>query len=342
MNRSNDAFLGMYKTVDAFFITNAATITAAGVAILTTYKGDLETQIDAIRNTSEQTAKSTKGITQTKAEAEAEAIKLACIVAGAVYSYAKDNNMTQLAMDMDVSAGTLRSKKDEEVVDFLNNIWVTATDIATVTLPATSPLIPYGIVPDVTTPTPIPGTLAVFEEAIITYTDLSTAPRQAISTRKTYNGTLEDLFKATDVLLGKTDRIVSGMQDSYTAFYEGYQNARVVVEITFTTQVVGTVSVVIDPDLKTSQVVQGATVTILGAPYIVTRKGQRTLITPEGVTVKTDVSGKYAVDVSFHTTYTVTCSLPGYVTETESEIYVKKGKKKDVPFMLDPIVPPVH
>jgi hypothetical protein len=340
MNRQNDAVLGMFKTVDAFLTANAATITAAGVPIITTYKGDLETNIDAIRNTSEQTAKSTKGITQTKAEAETEAIKQACIVAGAVYSYAKDNNMTQLAMDMDVSSGTLRSKKDEALVDYLNNIWVTATDIATVTPPVTSPLIPYGIVPDVTTPDPVPGTLSVFETTITDYTNLSTAPRQAISSRKTYNQTLDQLYNGTDLLLGKLDRIVAGLEDSYPTFFQGYQNARIIVLISLSTQVVGTVLVITDPVLKTTQLVQNATVTILGAPYIVTRKGQRTQIVPEAVKVKTDVDGKYAEDANFHTTYTVTCEYPGYVTQTESLIAVKRGKKEHIDFVLVPVAPP--
>jgi hypothetical protein len=340
MNRLNDATLGMYKTVDAFLTENAATITAANVPIITTYKGNLVTKIDAIRTTSEQTAKSSKGITATKAEAKLEATRLAFIVSGMLFSYADDNGKTALKTDMEkFTFAYLKNKKDEEVVDDLYLILYTATEISSAT---PNPLIPYGFKADVIVGTEItePGTLTVLEEAIQTYSNLTTAPREVISTRKTYNEALENLYKETDALLFKMDRVIEGLQVTFPAFFSGYQNARIIVgPMTLRTQIVGIVSKVTNVDLGTTAPVYGAKVTIIALPYVRTKNGQTIQVTSDPVITQTDADGKYAVPTrDIFAVYIVKCSnVSGYGDKEQAEVRVKKGSKSHIDFLLEPV-----
>lgn len=345
MNRLNDATLGMYKTVDAFLTENAATITAANVPIITTYKGNLVTKIDAIRTTSEQTAKSSKGVTATKAEAKLDATKLAFIVSGMLFSYADDNGKTALKTDMEkITAASLKAKKDEAVVDDLYLILYTAQEIANPPAPATNPLIPYGFKDDVEDPVTHeitePGTLTQLETAIQTYSNLTTAPREVISTRKTYNEALENLYKETDALLFKMDRVIDGLQVTFPAFYNGYQNARIIVgPMTLRTQIVGVVSKVTDTVLKTTAPVYGAKVTIIPQPYTRTKDGQTINVTADPIVTYTDADGKYAVPTrDIYAKYVVKVSdVTGYGNQEEVDKRVKKGSKTHVDFLVEPI-----
>lgn len=345
MNRLNDATLGMYKTVDTYLTDNAATITAAGVPIITTYKGALATKISEIRNTSEETVKSSKGVTATKAEAEDEAIKQATTLAGWIYSYADDNGKTSLKVDMaKFSFAYLKAKKDEAVIDDLYLILYTAQEISTVTPPTPNPLVAYGLkldVEEIGDEDYEPGTLALLEEAIQVYSNLTTAPREVISARKTYNEALENLYKETDALLVKLDKVMDGLQTTFSAFYNGYKNARLIVgPMTLRTQIVGQVNKITNVELGTTAAVHGAKVTILPQPYTMTKNGQTIQVTAEPIVTQTDVDGKYAVPTrDIHAVYIVKCgNVTGYGEQQQADVRVKKGKKSHINFLLEPIV----
>lgn len=349
MNRQNDASFGMYKTSHTFLTANTATITAAGVTILNTYAGDLETLIDAIRNTSEQTTVDTKPITEVKRDARKDTTDRAVQVTGAVFSYATDlfkvtgdRKWSQLAAQMEVmTPGFFAAQKDEEVPDAFYNVWLIANDLESASpQPSTTlTLKDYGIKPDVTTPTPIPGTLTLFDQSITEYTDLSTKPREAISTRKTFNGKLDGLYDDTDALLEKADKVIFGLKKDYPDFYDGWQNARIIVLMSLRTQIVGQVNKVTNVELKTTAPVEGATITILPQPYTRTKNGQTIQVTADPIIVLTSADGKYAVPTrDIHAAYIVKCSkVTGYGDDQIGDIRVKKGKKKRADFLLLPV-----
>lgn len=349
MNRQNDASFGMYKTSHTFLTANTATITAAGTTILNTYAGDLETLIDAIRNTSEQATVDTKPITEVKKDVRKDTTDRAVQITGAVFSYATDlfketgdRKWSQLAAQMEVmTAGFFGAQKDEAVTDSFYNVWLIANDLESASpQPSTTlSLSDYGIKPDVTTPTPIPGTLTLFDNSITEYTDLSTKPREAISTRKTNNQKLDGLYDDADALLEKADRVVFGMQRDYPDFYNGWQNARIIVLMSLRTQIVGQVNKITDVNLGTTAPVEGATVTILPQPYTLTKNGQTINVESDPIIVKTDAEGKYAaVTRDIHAEYIVKCSkVTGFGDDQVDVPRVKKGKKKRADFLLKPI-----
>jgi hypothetical protein len=328
MNRENDAFLGMYKAVQQFLADNAATITAAGVPIITTYKTDLEDQIAAIEAKSPQTAISSIGITQTKQQARFAAIKSAAIIAGAIYSYAVDTNNTELATNMNITPASLKAKKDEEVVDSLHNIWAEATELVTVTPPALNPLADYGV---------SAAEVTALEGLINAYTAITTAPRLVISTRKTRNQELADIYDVTDALLFKMDKIIDGLEDSYLAFFQGYKNARIVILISKSTRIAGLVSKVTNIALGTTAVVNGAKITVIPQPYVREKNGQTISVTGKPEVVYTN-DGDYTQDTpDIYALYTVICELEGYAEQQITNIKVRKGKKTTLNFLLEPV-----
>lgn len=343
MTRLHDAKLGMYKLIYSFLTDNNSTITNFGASVLNTYRVELGAKIAAISNISELTATNTRGITLAKSEVEDYAINLACTVAGMLFSYGSDEGDTTLKEDMRlVNPSALKAMRDEEVIDILLQILYTAQENTTVTPPATNPLVPYGLKEDVVVGSEItePGTLTELETAIGNYVDLTKAPRHAIAERKTQNKALKVVYKETDVLLTKMDKVVNGMRAVFTNFYTGYYYARILVgPMTLRTQIVGRVSKITDVQLQTTASVHGAKVTILAQPYTKIKDGQALQIVPEPVIVYTDENGKYAASARhFRTTYTVICSnVNGYGHQQQSEVRVKKGKKTRLKFLLEPL-----
>lgn len=344
MRRDFDEKFGVYKGIDTFFTDNADTVTLINIPILTTYKGNLVTKIDAIRTISERTAINTKGITLTKAEAEDAVVQFACTVAAMLFAYADDNTNTQLKRDMQkVTPSNLKARKDEEVLDSLYNILNKAQEISTVTPPATNPLLPYGFKADVIVGGEItePGTLTQLETAIQTYSQLTTSPRTAIAGRKTSNQQLKKEFKETDALLRKMDKVINGVKATYPEFYDGWYNMRELIgPMRLSTRIAGVVSKVTNIELGTTAIVEGAKVTVIGLPYTTIKSGQTVEVVPEPVIVKTNEEGEFtAPKLDFRTTYVVKCSdVARYGEQEKTEVRVKRGKKTMVTFLLEPVV----
>lgn len=349
MNKLFDTKVGMYKIAHAFLGANTATITAAGSSILNTYTGDLETLIDAISNTSEQTAVDTKSITEVKREARKDTTDRAVQIAGAVFSYATDLfqeaadlKWSQLAAQMEVmTAGFFEAQKDEEVSSSFYNIVTIASELESASpQPSTTLLLKdYGIKVDVTTPTTIPGTLTLFDQSITVYTNLSTKPREAISTQKTNNQKLERLYDTTDRLLEKADKVVVGLKQSYPDFFAGWQNARMLVgPLRLRTQVAGIVSKVTDVNLGTTAVAEDAKITMTAEPYTKVKNKQTIQVKPKPVILQTDATGKYAVPTPDNKPmYTLSCTLPGYQDIIKTGLKVRRSKKLTVDFLLLPV-----
>lgn len=329
MNRYYDAKLGMYKYVHDFLVENAATVAAAHVPMIITYKTTLVNKIDAILSTSEETTRSSIGITVTKAQAARNAIRQAATLAGWIYSYANDNNKTALKVEMSkISFAYLKAKKDEAVIDDLYLILYSGQKNSVPIPPATTnPLVPYGLranVGDVGEENYEPGTLALLEEAISLYADLTTAPRKAISTRKTYNKALESLYKDTDTLLIKLDKVVEGLKLTFSAFYNGYKNARILVgPMTLHTRIAGTVT-----DAITGVPLSGVKATALASS-----------VPADVLTATTDEQGQYDLHTpQFRLTYLLKFSRTGYNELQQSGIVVRKGKTTTINVSMEPVL----
>lgn len=314
MRRDYDATLGMYKAVKAMLTANASTITAAAVPIITTYNTDLDDQIKAIEAKSPQTAISSLGITQTKKEARFATIKSAVAIAGAMYSYAVDTNNTDLAIKMNITPSVLKFKKDEEVLDILNNILAKASALVTVVAPAINPLADYGV---------SVAEVAALEGLITAYTNITTAPRLVISTRKARNQELANLYATTDALMIKLDKIMTGLKDSYPEFYEEYFNARKLVgPIRKHTRIAGKIG------NSQGKPIAGVNVTAVSTA--------EPFVTYQAIS---NDEGNYSVRTpKFRLSYIVKYSKSGYGDMQESNVKVKLGKTTTRNIQMKPVI----
>lgn len=337
---------------------NAEEITEANVPILGTYHTQLKALIGEILDTSGLTNVKTQGITATKAQARAAATAIGVDVRNMLFNYASDHvrpnpdqpagvgnetnyEMEQLQRDMAVlTEGYLDGLKDEEIIDYLQNIWTEAGDIADVTPPATNPLIPYGCKNDVGTVGDedyVPGTLAQLETAIDIYSTLTTSPRQAISNRKIQNQKLAGLYLQGHTLLAKMDNSFRLLKASNPELYNGWMNIRIVILPTYTTQIVGTVSKVTNLETQTTEVALGATILVTAESYQTEKNGQTVTVQPDPVELRIGSDGKYSVPTPDNKPlYTVKCTLPGYEAVIKSPLKVKRGEKLPVNFVLIP------
>lgn len=330
MTRQDDNDIGRFKLIWECLNNNAATITESGVTILNTYKTNLKTKTDLLTELSEEAAVQSQGFTLLKLEKRTSVVKAGSIIGGAIYSYSVDTNDTPLAVEMKkMTVPRLKKQKDEEVIISLMTIWSTATDLIPAS-PAPNPLEGYGITADL---------VEAFKALIEEYEDITTKPREIISGRKGVNDTLDVEFDNTEALIVKVNKVMEGMQDSYPTFYRDYKNAsKRLKTMSLRTQIIGTVSIFVNPELGTTQAVQGAEVTIIAKEYILEKDGQTIAVETKPITVRTDSDGKYAVPRSdIHTTYTVICKLPGYGEQQKAHIGIKRGKKTSVNFLLEPI-----
>lgn len=314
MRRDYDATLGMYKAIRSFMNINSTTITAAAVPILTTYKTDLGDQIAAIHAKSEETFINTKGVTQTKKEARFAAITSAVAIAGAMYSYAVDTNNTDLATEMNITPSVLKFKKDEEVLDILNDILAKASALVTVTPPAVNPLANYGV---------STAEVTALEGLITAYINITTAPRLVISTRKTRNQELANLYATTDALLVKLDKVMIGLKDSYPSFYDGYINARNIIgPIRKHTRIAGKIT------NSQGQPLQAVVITVTSTT--------EPFVTYQAIS---NDEGKYFVNTpKFRLSYIVKYSKSGYGDMQQIDVKVKLGKTTTRNIQMKPAI----
>lgn len=376
MNAQNDASLGMLKLVVACLRKYAADITTSGFTILNTYADDLDTKIDNIRTTSEQTNVNTKPITEQKADARAASTDLAVRVTGAVFGYSTD--VYKKLVDMEkaaIAAGQpipdglaeektkwlllskevekmnapfFKSKKDEEVADFLYNAWNIGDDVETtpsVLVPELT-LAQYGIKKTTTTTTggttvTVPGTLALLDNSITAYTHISTAPKEAINTRKGFNSQLDTQYIEAYADVAKIGKVMYGLKNDYPEFYKDFVAAENSDKTkTMKTQIIGTVTQEkMDGGLKTIVPVEGAIVIISAPSYTRKKDGQTIKVDTEPIEVETDEDGEYSVPTpDIYARYVVDCGgVTGYAEQQVENIKVKKGKKKRQDFLLKAI-----
>jgi hypothetical protein len=354
-NRQNDANLGMITGVNGYMVTNAAAVTALNVAIMATYKAQIAALIDPIQDTMGKTSQKTNGITLTKKEARLMAIEVAINVAKTVHNYALDHirpdptkppsldNPTNYAMQtlmefMEPYTGAfLYSIADEYIVAYLENIWLEASSVATVTPPLVNPLLVYGFKDDEGEPEDEdyePGTLTQFETVIQIYSGLRVTPRAAIIARKTQNQKLKGLFQQAFTILEKLDNTFELVKSQNLDLYNGYKSARIVILQTFATQILGIVTRVTNLETGSTVVAVGAKVTVTGSPYPTTGG----ILTPNPVEVQIGADGKYtALTPKIKSIYTVKCTLPGYQAFTKNDVTVKKGDKTTVNIVLVPV-----
>lgn len=313
MRRDLEAKLNMYKAVDQFLnLPSSLTITAT-IPTIATYVGDLETYLDTIRTTSESAENPTTGITDDKAAQRVNVSKTGNNIAGAVYAYAVDTNNLILKAQMKYRPSDFLAYKDDELPSILYNIWSTANTIATVTPPATNPLIPYGVTVAI---------LTAFKTAIDAYSESVAAPRGAIAGRSADNAQLLGLFNTVDLFLtNQMDRVIYQLQPANPDFYQEYKNNRKIVGPTRRyTQVSGVIS-----DANGNPLAN-VLVTAIGKDYTKIVDG-----TPETIAGKTyqttsDANGNYSVKTAvFQTTYTVKYALTGFADVQIADVKVSKG-----------------
>jgi hypothetical protein len=313
MRRDLEAKLNMYKATDQFLNLPSSLTITAGIPTIATYVDQLETYLDSIRTTSESAENPITGITEDKAAQRLKVSVTGNNIAGAVHAYAVDTNNLILKAQMKYRPSDFLAYKDDELPSILYNIWSTANAIATVTPPATNPLIPYGVTTAI---------LTAFKTAIDSYSESVAAPRGAIAGRSADNVQLLGLFNTVDLFLtNQLDRVVYQLQPENPDFYQEYLNNRKIVGPTRRyTQVSG---IITDAN---GDALANVLVTAIGKDYVrVTKTGPKT-IPGKIYQVTSDANGNYAVKTAaFQTTYTLKYSLTGFADVQEADIKVSKG-----------------
>lgn len=327
MTRRQEAKITMYKNTNQFLEDNSETITQINIPLIDTYKGQLVINIDAIETVTQKSSISPVPYTTAKTEAKNSLALAASNVAAKVWSYAIDDNNVILRDQMAPYKvkSDLLAIKDELISAVCANIYDMALDIQTVTPPATSPLIIYGIRLDVQDPVTheitVPGTLTMLFTAMEDFFQQTEMPENIIEERKTQNEILTELFNSTDDKLKQLDAIIYGLKEnSFSDFAKGYFNSRRIFgPIVVHTGIKGIVTTT-----DTKLPLQGVKVIVIPSDPAL-----------EPIITKTDKDGGYlAYTPKFKSTYLIKFSKNGHIDQEKSEVFVKRGKKTKVDMVM--------
>jgi hypothetical protein len=210
-DRQNDK-LNMHIEVRDFCRTNDSAWKP--IPVFGRYVNELAGHVDhANAIVKQQQGVPVKGVTAQKGTAEDVLVQECLAVGGALYALGFDSGEPALMETGTVNRNALYQQHGHLTL-------AKARNIAEAAWARTAQLADYGVGED---------ELAALNAAIAAYEALILSPREAISERKQYTGSLAQTLAAADsVLTDKMDRIVARFKNSNPAFYNGYKNARAI------------------------------------------------------------------------------------------------------------------
>ena len=212
LNKIQDAKLGSYRATEQHIEDNIAIIAAipAFQATYNQFKANIAAINDAVGQKSV-----ISGVAADKKARRESLVNLASTIAGLVYSYAVANSDFTLRDEMNINSSTFKRTRDENLAPLCQMIH----DRAQTNLAA---LADYNI---------NAAKLAALQTAINEYAAAVPKPRAALSSRKTTNAGIAQIFRETDELLeNQLDKQVASLRADHPAFVQTYETVRHIVK----------------------------------------------------------------------------------------------------------------
>ena len=235
-----------------------------------------------------------KGYTANKNAMKKNLAEFGNSLAGIVFAYADEKEMTTLKESMRFTLSGLQKAKDDDLISNCRNIYEAAnTNVVA--------LADYGITPLM---------LTDFKNAVDDFEGLVPQPRTKRSERKTDTANLNAaVSEVKKFLKNRMDKLVVVFNDGNTEFVQNYDNARIVV------------------DPKTDHTKIGAFVTDKDGNPIA---GAEVKLVELGISGVTNKKGFLKIVAIKHGTYTVQCKADGYNDVELTEVVVKQGQNTKV------------
>ncbi len=213
MNKSQLNGFAMYLAVQAFLLNSAAAL--AAITVLAAKITKLSALIDRFRELSRVQSELLKGKTAVRQETLDQTIDLALEVAGAVFSYSKDAQLTELGAQVNIPRWTLQRLRQSERTAAAQNIHDTAATVIT-------QLAPYGVTPE---------GLAELQTSINETNHAVNEPRRVLSDRKVATAEIAALKRQIDALLEEEiDPLLLPLRRTNPVLWTRYQEAREVFD----------------------------------------------------------------------------------------------------------------
>ncbi len=156
----------------------------------------------------------TKGKIISRNDSQAELIKIALVIAGAIYGYAAEKNNSELLNFADINTKTVSKLRNSEVPIFVEKIIEKADELG-------DELIPFGITADKRNSV---------RTLLKDYSDKYAVVSAGKVTKKSAGETIEMLLKKADAKVKVLDKLMIGFKDSNSQLYSKYSSARVIYD----------------------------------------------------------------------------------------------------------------
>jgi len=295
MKNENSNRVNMINSTIGF--SDANTAATAGIPSYATILGQVKSKMVLINSLNQIGSGTTKGVTLDTNLLRKTMSGLALKCANATLAFANSTGNNTLAALVNFSESKLNREKKEDVDDVCQGIHdATNSNIAGATN--------FGVVAaDVTD----------LQAAIDLYRIASQNPRQAIITKTQAIRQVGTMVREVidSLLIAQMDKMVNTLKATNKDFFNGYKQAREIIDLgTTTAKVRGVVLDVEDVPLK-------------GVSFTISKTG--TAI--EVAKVLSDNKGKFNASKLPSGDYDFKFELSGYVTESESNVHISSGKE---------------
>ncbi len=211
MNKTQTAKTNSYQAITGIFASHPTE-----VASIPALRLGVERFTDNMLgiDTNAKTQASPSGAGKAKQIALLTLVDCSELVAGAVHSLAEDNEDAELTAQVDFSRSDLLAGSGAAIVARARGIYDTAKEYL-------ADLAPHGVTQ---------AKLTAFSQAIKTYDNLRSTPRQARAAKAAATKQLARLVPKADRILSRTiDKLMVQFKSANPEFYDKYQTARSVV-----------------------------------------------------------------------------------------------------------------
>lgn len=213
MNKEETMYFNMFVQVQRQLDNSPDKWTT--IPAITRYKNELDDNIIAIRTKDLKASGSSKGTTVTKQELKNQLSLKVAILCGAMYAYASEQGDEKLISEVGYTTSSLYKLPDTEYAQTVKTLVEKATALL-------ESLTDQGVTAD---------QLTEISTSLDDFHDLIGMPRTLTIQTNTAGVELEQLIQMTkDLMRDKLDKAMLRYKLMDTAFYEGYERARVLID----------------------------------------------------------------------------------------------------------------
>ena len=214
MNQYQENRLSMFYATQRVLLDNNG-IWSVSPAMVTATTA-LDTKIGALEDALEVQVRDITGHATAKTQAEEKMIAVTLDVAGKVMAFAAATGDEALATAMNLVPSELRRYRDSVVAQRCQDVHDSANGVL-------ASLVGYGV---------NAARLTELQAAIDGYLAMNTAPRVAITTRKSATTAIDELVAETlDLLHRQLDKLMQGYSITEPEFHRMYTDARIIVDL---------------------------------------------------------------------------------------------------------------